>query len=43
MAEFDNVVISSKILDRFDMYTIELEAPEELSENPEYTVLKNMN
>ncbi len=34
MNGFDNVVISSKILDRFDMYTIELEPGRDLSENP---------
>ena len=26
MDEFDNVIISAKILDRFDMYTIDLDA-----------------
>jgi 7-cyano-7-deazaguanine tRNA-ribosyltransferase len=34
MAEFDNVIISAKILDRFDMYTIELDSGGETSENP---------
>jgi 7-cyano-7-deazaguanine tRNA-ribosyltransferase len=34
MDGFDNVIISSKILDRFDMYTIELEPAGNLSENP---------
>jgi 7-cyano-7-deazaguanine tRNA-ribosyltransferase len=34
MERFDNVIISGKILDRFDMYTIELDSGNETSENP---------
>jgi 7-cyano-7-deazaguanine tRNA-ribosyltransferase len=34
MTEFDNVIISAKILDRFEMYTIELDISGQLSENP---------
>ena len=34
MERFNNVIISSKILDRFDMYTIELNSGNETSENP---------
>jgi 7-cyano-7-deazaguanine tRNA-ribosyltransferase len=33
MGEFDNVIINGRVLDRFDMYTIELESPAVLSEN----------
>jgi len=34
MNEFDNVVISAKVLDRFDMYTIELDSGGDLSKQP---------
>lgn len=34
MNGFDNVIISARILDRFDMYTIDLESKEELTETP---------
>ncbi len=34
MERFDNVIISAKILDRFDMYTIELDSGNETSETP---------
>jgi len=34
MNEFDNIVISAKVLDRFDMYTIELDSGGDLSKQP---------